>query len=996
MTEATGGVITYSGLYTIHTFTASGNFVVPGSANVDYLIVAGGGGGGHSAIRSGGGGGAGGMLTASGYAVTAQTYAIVVGTGGGAGTAGATGTSGNNSSFDGQVATGGGGGGGQGLNGAAGGSGGGGGVISKAGGAGTAGQGNNGGNGAGTPYNSGGGGGAGAVGGNGGANGGAGGDGTASSITGAAVTYAGGGGGGVQVSGTAGVGGAGGGGTGGKGATAATAGTDGLGGGGGGGGDTSAAGDGGDGIVIIRYLTGAFALTIEIPVGELTITGYAPTITTQDHHRIMAELSAGVWTNITDYVIGDITGYWGLANNDPTTFIADTGAMNLTLNNESGQFIPGLTTSLAGWDKGTPICLIFQVNSASKRRFYGRINTITPSSGAFAVDRVAVTVSDWMDYAAIHPVVNPSQGVNQTADEVLTTLVSDLGIAPLATDYDSGVHVFPTTLDNVTTKTKTYSEISKLMFSELGYCYLIKDPAYGETLVFDNAEARNGLRTPDATFDNSMTSLETDYGNNIINRFVNKVYPRLVDAAPVVLYATQKRIKVPSGRTVVFRGNYTDPNGGKEIAGINMVTPVITTDYTAMGTKTGGGSDYTANLTVGVVMGTEGTTFTLTNGASATAWVWIRIRGYGVTVYNPIETTAEDQTSIDEYDYRSITLDQKYLDEPDTGEQFGKTIVEQEKQPRLRVNKVNFIANRSDALMAAWLDRDVGDLVYLKETGREIDAYAYIQGVAFTISPGGLVKFSWIVKTMLCLALGLSPIACEFDPADTDGISFGHVPAVMDQAASTRSFSFWMYAHDQINDRPNTLVSSFHDDAGLYIGMSDEHGDDTSCIKYYQKGSPGVGIWVTAVDTVPQNEWVHIVVTRDASAHANAPHIYINAVDMALTNPSVQGNATAPETAAQLFIGNTKTATIDWTWAFDGLIKDLRIYDTILTQANVTTLEGGGDVTDGLVFQAPCVRSAEEADFEDLALDPDIHRLIDNMYGVIGFPNGTVTTRLIP
>ena len=101
---ATGGTITTSGNFKIHTFTGPGTFTVScagnpaGSASVDYLVVAGGGGGGT--IR-GGGGGAGGYRESSGTAsgcytasplgacvsalpVVAQGYPITVG-GGGAG-----------------------------------------------------------------------------------------------------------------------------------------------------------------------------------------------------------------------------------------------------------------------------------------------------------------------------------------------------------------------------------------------------------------------------------------------------------------------------------------------------------------------------------------------------------------------------------------------------------------------------------------------------------------------------------------------------------------------------------------------------------------------------------------------------------------------------------------------------------------------------------------------------------------------------------------------
>jgi hypothetical protein len=267
---ATGGTITTSGAYKIHTFTTSGTFTPASSGTVDWLVVAGGGGAGGQ--RSGGGG-AGGFRTGATHTVTAQAYTITVGNGGPGGifdsANGHIGTNGNPSVFDTITsAGGGGGGGGQGggswNNGIAGGSGGGGGANS-----GTAGAGN-------TPSISpitgetttvqgfaggaltsgnlaGVGGGGSSIAGASGANATAGGAGTANAYrTGSNVTYAGGGGGGTS-SGTGGAGGAGGGGTGTNSSTTGGAGSANTGGGGGGAGNSGAGGAGGSGIVIIRY-----------------------------------------------------------------------------------------------------------------------------------------------------------------------------------------------------------------------------------------------------------------------------------------------------------------------------------------------------------------------------------------------------------------------------------------------------------------------------------------------------------------------------------------------------------------------------------------------------------------------------------------------------------------------------------------------------------------------------------------------------------------------
>ena len=106
---ATGGTVTTSGNFKIHTFTGPGTFCVScagnaaGSTQVDYLVVAGGGGGGGSRSPGGGAGGGGGggyresggtapgcysstgsspLVAVAAITVTAQGYPITVGGGG--------------------------------------------------------------------------------------------------------------------------------------------------------------------------------------------------------------------------------------------------------------------------------------------------------------------------------------------------------------------------------------------------------------------------------------------------------------------------------------------------------------------------------------------------------------------------------------------------------------------------------------------------------------------------------------------------------------------------------------------------------------------------------------------------------------------------------------------------------------------------------------------------------------------------------------------------
>jgi hypothetical protein len=295
--EATGGTVTTSGNYKIHTFTSPGTFSVSAAAQcasdnvVSYMVVAGGGGGG---VEHGGGGGAGGFREYKGpsdcytasplngnpggtaITVTETAYPITVGGGGTGGVRpGTNGGSGSNSIFSTITSAGGGGGGSlPNQSGISGGSGGGGnqsdGTTRAPGGTGNTPpvsppQGNTGGT-SGTDNltfrGGGGGGGATAVGTESNPSGpstnpvsvGCGGAGATTSISATPTAYAGGGGAGsTEVPGTGGTGGGGNGGT--NSVQSMTSGTANTGGGGGAsGGNCNGCGEsGGSGIVIIRY-----------------------------------------------------------------------------------------------------------------------------------------------------------------------------------------------------------------------------------------------------------------------------------------------------------------------------------------------------------------------------------------------------------------------------------------------------------------------------------------------------------------------------------------------------------------------------------------------------------------------------------------------------------------------------------------------------------------------------------------------------------------------
>jgi len=758
-------------------------------------------------------------------------------------------------------------------------------------------------------------------------------------------------------------------------------------------------------------------------------------------YKVWAYLNSA-WVDITsDCITEDIQCDWGISGNGPLDRLAATGQMTFQLNNSTGKYSPNLVGALAGWKRGVPVKLVITYDGEEYIRFRGKVDKIKIQSGAFSASRVNVTVLDWMDYAAKYPLVNPGYAANRTADEALDIIVPSTPIPPQNTDYDEGVNTFPALFDSVTTRTRAYNEFSKLALSELGYIYLRKDKDFGETLVFEGANYRNGLRelsnipilstlsglmlkedddnllletgddiilneAEEFSSDNSMRNLDVSYGDQVINRVTVIAYPKRIDTSAQVLFSLSSALQIGSTETITFRGNYTDPEGGARVNAISdtMIAPVATTDYTANTLADGTGTNITATLTVTPVYGTEGVTYTLYNGSVYAGYVTkLQARGFGVYDYDKTETTAENVASWQEHGFESETVHQKYQRELTRGKIEAEKILDRYKQPHTTINRVSYVANRTHALMAAFLTIDVGDLVEIKEGKTGVDGWYYVQAVDFTIKPGGAIFYSWRLRQHFSLESGLSKIALEvFDnnPASLKtgnfGVDFGSLPEVISQ--SQRTVSLWFYAFTSPNSSSDALFSIFSDDAGFNISLQLDHQ-----IKYYQKGAAAPGIWTTPDDSYAPLDWYHLCVTRDSSAAANVPIIYVDGTALLLTEAGTQSGATSLETGCAVMLGNIRSVTIDLERPFPGRLWDVRVYNRILTATEAAALAAGTDVTAGMVFQAPCVRTAELDDYDGLELlvpsrdgtPPVDMRVLDNVYGAVGRAVSTGTKTYI-
>ncbi len=500
-----------------------------------------------------------------------------------------------------------------------------------------------------------------------------------------------------------------------------------------------------------------------------------------------------VWEDITKDVVESQPGSYGIRGNSQLDRVASTGSLEIVLRNDSGclggvagYYSPYASGSKTGWRIGLPFRLKIIYEGMTYIKFYGYIADIQPDSGTYGKQRVNLIINDWMEYAAKYPITLANIEYDKKINEIVPVILSGMPVQPQNTSFNTGQATFSTVFDTVRENTKALSEFAKLANSELGYIYLKKDKEFGETLVVEGRYTRSenneltsvtttklrvnsgNLLTEEGTyllledggkiildevevisffFDNNMTGLETSFGSNLANRVSVKSYPRYVDTSNQVLFSLNNPISLSPGETKTIRGTYKDPNGGARVSAKSVETPVSGTDYQMWSNSNGTGTNLTANLTVTALSGVSDIEYTLKNTGGTSGYVTLlQARGLGIYLYDPVEYVTQDTDSINTFSYAPLTLDMKYQDDPYTAASVADVILEQDKEPRQILNKVNFLANYDDFLMKAFLHADIGDLIRVRETQTGIDGYYHIHGVDFEILQGGVIYFSWIVK----------------------------------------------------------------------------------------------------------------------------------------------------------------------------------------------------------------------------------------------------------
>jgi hypothetical protein len=408
------------------------------------------------------------------------------------------------------------------------------------------------------------------------------------------------------------------------------------------------------------------------------------------------------------------------------------------------------------------------------------------------------------------------------------------------------------------------------------------------------------------------------------------------------------------------------------------------------------GTEITPYVVASADYGTEGATFAIRNSYTSGGYLTINTYGYGIYSDSAIEDTQEDTTSINTYGYQNEGLQQPYQQDLYTGKLEGEKVVELERNPRMKLNKITMHANTSAFLMNSFLNVDIGDLVQIVISKHGINGVYYVQGIEFSLD-GGIITFSWIVKQAWTLYHDFTPKTRVIYGAVDDAITYGYIPLVSSGEVVRRVFSAWIWISTVSATYDRAIIANYTGDSGFSFQV-DKHATDRY-LSFRTKFDGAAGKWTCPANPFAIETWTHVLVFFDSSSASNNPVIYVNGAEQVLTETETPSGTVVSEIGSALHVGNYKTsAGFIAGWA--GRLKDVRVYDMDKTSVSYADLAAGiyaeGVAVDGYYEGMVFTAFGTRGDIPDDTFLTSEYRLLDAYNGYVGTPNGTPILKIKP
>jgi len=464
-------------------------------------------------------------------------------------------------------------------------------------------------------------------------------------------------------------------------------------------------------------------------------------------------------TQTSDLIDDSLTWKRGIFGHGPKRLVAEVGQLKFDLNNSEtnsgskvGYYTPGHADVFEDglhrkFDIGARVRISYTYGGTTYYKFHGRLRDVNPDAGLYGMRRSKLLVADYMEILNKYKLEQLEVQANKRPDEVLTTVVAALPIAPQTADYDTDPDTYTRCLHTERDESSTgRSVIQKLAQSSMGRVFVVGNTTNGETLRWQSRHERLASKSLALTLSTDMKDLTVERSSkNIYNNVKVTTYPVEINAG-ATLYTSQREIEISPGQDFDFIANFTNAlaNGARLSGSENHVTPAENTHYRASSIEGGSGNDMSSDCSVTMGWGSNSADVSITNNGSERMYVNLFfLVGDALLLNDPVIYQKENTSSQALHGDLTLGYNMPYQENPNVGVDFGDFFEDRYSTPVTEINSVEFIANKNATLMTAAMTLDLGSRVKIIETVTALSDEFFVYGIEHTIKNKNLhVKLS--------------------------------------------------------------------------------------------------------------------------------------------------------------------------------------------------------------------------------------------------------------
>lgn len=446
---------------------------------------------------------------------------------------------------------------------------------------------------------------------------------------------------------------------------------------------------------------------------------------------------------------------WSYGCSQYSEAVAPPAQMTIAVNNQNGEFTPGVGVIGSVLSKGCLIYFKATEGGTDYPLFIGTLDSIHFDVGADNNRRAILTVIDPMPQL-LSAFYTPALQQNVTTDQVLQAVFdsqvivypnpgwfwilgasgfSELSETTWLVEQDlTNFEVGDTTFDfagditGADASLSAQSFLREYVYAEFGRFFY--DAPTGQFKFFNRThdvnQASNTIVPGVLELDDPP---EFVYADDVTNHFTLNYYPRVTGAAASTLYPSSvSPLTISAGESKTFSARYQDPTAtNATVAGVNMITPVSGLDYIANSASDGSGADKTAFIGISVNFLATSASVTLTNYDAATVYLTtFQLRGTPLTAYTRASVSVNDGISTGmQGDFRK-TIELTALGDDVLAAAYANYLLQRYKTPIGRIGAASLWGNRDDATLLNVLTLGVGSYVEIDDAFLQNESSKYI------------------------------------------------------------------------------------------------------------------------------------------------------------------------------------------------------------------------------------------------------------------------------